>query len=177
MALTKLTANLNNIQALSDRPNATDGLSADELKERFDKAGNDIKSYINGTLTTEVDTLVGNYYTKSQIDSNIYTKTQVDNKFGSYYTKTQSDTNYYSKSQVDNKFGNYYTKTESNNNYYTKTQSDNNYYTKAQINTTLGSYYTKTQVDSALGNYQKKITYGTGDPSGGNNGDVYIKYS
>ena len=174
MALTKLTANLNNIQALSDRPNATDGLTADELKERFDKAGNDIKSYINGTLTTEVDTLVGNFYTKSQIDSNYYTKTQSDTN---YYTKTQSDNNYYTKAQINSTLGNYYTKTESNNNYYTKTQSDNNYYTKAQINTTLGSYYTKTQVDSALGNYQKKITYGTGDPSGGNNGDVYIKYS
>lgn len=56
MALTKLTANVNNIQALSDRPNLTDGLTSAELKQRFDKAGADIKEYINDTLTSELDT-------------------------------------------------------------------------------------------------------------------------
>lgn len=56
MGLTKLGANLNNIQALSDKPNETDGLTSAQLKEKFDKAGNDIKSYINNTLTSEIDT-------------------------------------------------------------------------------------------------------------------------
>ena len=55
MALTKLTANVNNIQALSDRPNQTDGLTSSELKERFDRAGSDIKAYINNVLTEEID--------------------------------------------------------------------------------------------------------------------------
>ena len=55
MALTKLTANVNNIQALSDRPNQTDGLTSSELKERFDRAGATIKNYINNTLTEELD--------------------------------------------------------------------------------------------------------------------------
>ena len=112
MALTKLTTNLNNIQALHDRPNTTDGLTADELKERFDKAGNDIKSYINNTLTTELDNTI----------SDTYTKTQVDTMFSG--------------------LGN--------------------------------TYYNKTQIDSS---FQPKITYGTGTPTGGNNGDIYIKYS
>ena len=47
MALTKFLVDVNNIQALSDRPNETDGLDSSQLKEKFDKAGSDIKSYLN----------------------------------------------------------------------------------------------------------------------------------
>lgn len=57
MPLTKMTANVNNIQALSDRPNEADGLTSAELKEKFDKAGADIKTYLNTTLTEELDTM------------------------------------------------------------------------------------------------------------------------
>ena len=53
--LTNLTANVNNIQALSDRPNTADGITSQELKERFDKAGSDIKNYINNTLIEEIE--------------------------------------------------------------------------------------------------------------------------
>ena len=53
--ITDLTANVNNIQALSDKPNTADGLTAQQLKEKFDKAGGDIKEYINGTLIPEVE--------------------------------------------------------------------------------------------------------------------------
>lgn len=58
MSLTKLTTDLENIQALSDKPNEIEGLTADELKAKFDKAGSDIKTYINDTLTTEVDSKI-----------------------------------------------------------------------------------------------------------------------
>ena len=58
MALTKLTANVNNIQSLSDRPNTIDGITSSQLKELFDKAGADIKTYLNETLTEEVDTAI-----------------------------------------------------------------------------------------------------------------------
>lgn len=115
MALTKLTTNLNNIQALHDRPNTSDGLTADELKERFDRAGNDIKSYINNTLTEEIDGLTA------------------DN---------------YSKSDIDNMFSGL-----------------------------SATYYNKTQIDNTVSTLQPKITYGTGTPTGGSNGDIYIKYS
>lgn len=115
MALTKLTANLNNIQALSDRPNASDGLTADELKERFDRAGNEIKSYINNTLTEELDSVV----------SDTYTTTEIDNMFSGLSS----------------------------------------------------TYYNKTQIDNTVSGLQPKITYGTGTPTGGSNGDIYIKYS
>lgn len=55
MALTKFTADVNNVSALSDLPNDADGLTAAQLKAVFDKAGSDIKTYINGTLTTQID--------------------------------------------------------------------------------------------------------------------------
>lgn len=55
MAFTKMNVNVNNIQALSDLPNTTDGLTSAELKERFDKAGSDLKNYLNATLTEELD--------------------------------------------------------------------------------------------------------------------------
>lgn len=55
MALSKMTTPVHNIQDLSDLPNATDGLTAAELKERFDRAGMDLKDYLNATLTEELD--------------------------------------------------------------------------------------------------------------------------
>lgn len=58
MGLTKMTEDVNNIQKLSDRPNEIDGLTSAELKERFDKAGADIQTYLNSTLTTELDTVI-----------------------------------------------------------------------------------------------------------------------
>ena len=58
MALTKMSTSVTNIQNLSDLPNTTDGLTSSELKIRFDKAGMDLKSYLNGTLTEELDTKI-----------------------------------------------------------------------------------------------------------------------
>ncbi len=46
----ELTTDLNIIASLSDRPNTDDGLSAAQLKAKFDEAGNAIKTYINGSL-------------------------------------------------------------------------------------------------------------------------------
>ena len=51
---TTLSADLDNIQKLDDLPNATGGLSADQLKAEFDKAGDTIKTFINTTLLTEL---------------------------------------------------------------------------------------------------------------------------
>jgi len=54
MSLTKLTENLNTIQGLADKPSET----ASQLKEKFDEAGNKIKTYINSYLTEELDSIV-----------------------------------------------------------------------------------------------------------------------
>ena len=56
MSLTKLTADLNIIQALDDEPNDVGGLTAAQLKAKFDQAGGTIKTYLNETLTPELDT-------------------------------------------------------------------------------------------------------------------------
>lgn len=45
-----MTTPVNNISLLDDLPNAVGGLSAAELKARFDKAGGDIQTFLNETL-------------------------------------------------------------------------------------------------------------------------------
>ena len=53
--LTSFTKSVDNIQKLSDKPNETDGLSAQGLKEKFDRAALDLKGFINGTLLKELE--------------------------------------------------------------------------------------------------------------------------
>ena len=90
MALTKLTANVNNIQALSDKPNETDGLTSAELKERFDKAGATIKEYLNEVLTDELDTALGTIPDVSNLvttsDARLTNSRQCNNSFDSWST-------------------------------------------------------------------------------------------
>lgn len=59
MAFTKLTTDVEHVQALNDRPNANSGLTADQVKAVFDQAGTDIKTYINNVLTPELDSNSG----------------------------------------------------------------------------------------------------------------------
>jgi hypothetical protein len=57
MAFTPFETSTTNISTLSDRPNQNDGLSSAQLKGRFDKAGNDIKTYINDVLLEELESV------------------------------------------------------------------------------------------------------------------------
>ncbi len=59
MALSKTTVKVTNISELATRPNATDGLTDATFKALFDKSSSDLKTYINDTLTTEVDSALG----------------------------------------------------------------------------------------------------------------------
>lgn len=54
MALPKLTDDLAIIQALSDLPNSEDGLTADELKAKFDEAALAIQAFLNDKLVPAV---------------------------------------------------------------------------------------------------------------------------
>ncbi len=54
MSISKLTASLDIVSALEDEPNDVGGLSASELKAKFDEAGNVIKTYLNDVLTEEI---------------------------------------------------------------------------------------------------------------------------
>lgn len=77
MSLTKLTENLNIIQALPDKPT----IPATELKQQFDSSGNKIKTYINETLTEDLDTTLASMNTtigKKASKDDVYTKQQTN---------------------------------------------------------------------------------------------------
>ena len=63
--LTKLEKNISYVSSLSDYPNSNDGMTSSQLKETFDRASNDIKDFINNTLTEEIDA-------KADEEANIY---------------------------------------------------------------------------------------------------------
>ena len=65
MALTKFTKDMAIIAALDDEPNDVGGLSAQDLKDKFDEGGKAIKDYINETLTAEVE---GQFAAKEELD-------------------------------------------------------------------------------------------------------------
>lgn len=67
MSLTKFNGETNNIQGLADKPTQ----SASQLKALFDKIGTDIKTYLNGTLTTEIDTALAGKADTTQTDVKI----------------------------------------------------------------------------------------------------------
>lgn len=55
MALQKLTKDMQIIAKLDDEPNDVGGLTADELKAKFDEAGETIKSYLNDVLLKQLE--------------------------------------------------------------------------------------------------------------------------
>lgn len=57
MSLEKLTKDLNIVQKLDDEPNDVGGLSAAELKKKFDEGSLTIQEYINATLLPALETL------------------------------------------------------------------------------------------------------------------------
>lgn len=59
MALTKLLDDLSNVSKLDDQPNDVGGMNATELKAVFDRAGNDIKAFINNILIPEIESAIG----------------------------------------------------------------------------------------------------------------------
>lgn len=54
MEFTKLTKDMSIIAKLDDEPNDVGGLSATQLKAKFDEAGDAIKEYLNETLLPEL---------------------------------------------------------------------------------------------------------------------------
>lgn len=64
---TNLTTDLDFVQKLDDLPNAVGGLSADQLKAEFDKAGNAIKLFINSILLAQLASETANAAGASKI--------------------------------------------------------------------------------------------------------------
>lgn len=55
MALSKFEKDMAIISALDDEPNDVGGLTAAELKAKFDEGGKAIKQFLNETLTPQID--------------------------------------------------------------------------------------------------------------------------
>lgn len=90
MSLPTCTVSTNNIQNLPDAPN----LSSDELKQKFDKSGKDLKDYINEILLPAVENLINNE--KANLETAINNKILEDNKRKYHIGKiimSTSDTN------------------------------------------------------------------------------------
>lgn len=71
MALTKFTKDMAIISALDDEPNDVGGLSAAELKEKFDEGGQTLKTFINETLLPEIDKTIATKEELSQVVAGI----------------------------------------------------------------------------------------------------------
>lgn len=71
MALTKFTKDMAIISALDDEPNDVGGLSAAELKEKFDEGGQSLKTFINETLLSEIDGTIATKDELSQVVAGI----------------------------------------------------------------------------------------------------------
>lgn len=65
MALSQFSKDMNIIAALDDEPNDVGGLSAGELKAKFDEGGLALKEYINGTLLVQISAQLA---TKAELD-------------------------------------------------------------------------------------------------------------
>lgn len=66
MAISQFTKDMAIIAALDDEPNDVGGLSAQELKEKFDEGGQALKTYINETLVPEANS---QFATKEELDN------------------------------------------------------------------------------------------------------------
>ncbi len=92
MSLTKFNENVNNIQTLPDKPNT----ETSALKALFDKAAGDIKTFLNGTLTTEIDTLISNIQTSlSSASSSISTINSTLATMGTKLDGIENNANHY----------------------------------------------------------------------------------
>ena len=101
------------------------------------------------------DDLTNNYQTNTVLATNFYNKTEIDTTFTNYYTSTQIDTNLSTNYQTNAQLGvNYYNKSEVDttfSNYYTVTQTQANYYDKTYIDANIGGGgYSDTDIDNLL---------------------------
>jgi len=163
MAITKFTTDTEVIQGLSDRPNSTDGLTADQLKTKYDTNGTNIKDYLNNTLTTEVDTSI------STLTSAVALNTDKVTYPGSA-----------SASELNILDGATITTTELNylDNVTSAVQTQLNAKLTASNNLSDVSSASTSRSNLGLGsNATRDITISTSSPSGGSSGDLWIKYS
>lgn len=69
MTITQVSTNMAIVAALADLPNATSGLTAAQLKAKFDEGGTALKTYINGTLIPALEAITAGASGAHQIGS------------------------------------------------------------------------------------------------------------
>lgn len=133
MALTKMSTSVANVAGLADQVRG----QASTVKATFDKAGTDIKTFINATLTAEVDALDS----AQTLALNTH-KTSTDHD-GRYYTETELNAG------------------QLNNLYYTETEADALFATQADIvGITLGAIPNNSLTEAKMANEMKKMVGG-----------------
>ncbi len=206
MSLSKLTDNLNIIGSLPDKPSMTAEelkQSFDEasglIKEYLNTVlTSEIDALISGIQSGKIDVskIVNDLTTggANKVASAEMVKSLNNSKANTSHTHTKSQISDFSHNHDDR----YYTETEVNtklngkaNTSHTHTKSqisdfshthDDRYYTETEINTKLNGKantshtHTTSQVTGLKSGATTKISSGTSNPSGGDNGDVYIQY-
>lgn len=155
MPLTNCSVDTAVITALDDQPNDVGGLTAAQLKAKFDEAGTNIKGYINDTLIPELDTDAQNLVThqavtaSETVSGHVELATAAETTTGTDNTRAVHPAGL--KVELDKKLN--------------LTGGTMTGALVAQNNT---SYTTK---------QARNIILSTSDPSGGGTGDVWIKYT
>lgn len=181
MAIRTCTADTSVVSNLPDAPS----LSSSQLKAKFDEGATNIKTYINDTMIGDITGTINT--AKTELNTTITNNQSANNtRFTTIEGKQSTDetnitslqgsvaTNTSNISSLQSTVAGHTTSINSLNTTVASHTSSIN-----SINTTLGTkanssdVYTKTQANNT---FQTKVTYGTGNPSGGNNGDVYFKY-
>lgn len=148
MPLTTCSVNTAVIAGLDDQPNDVGGLSAAQLKAKFDEAATGIKTYINDTLTDELDTALAVTATES-VAGKVELATAAETTTGTDSTRAVTPAGL--KVELDKKLA------------------------KAG-GTMTGALVAVNNTDYTTAQ-TRNITLSTSDPLGGANGDVWIKYT
>ena len=179
MALTELTANLNTHQSLPDQP----ALTAEELKQLWDEAPNEIKNYINQVLTKELDSILANKVDK--IVGKVLSSNDFTDALKTKLNGIEASANNYVHPTTS---GNKHVPSGGSSNQILRWSSDGTASWSNEIVTTVLDVLTSDSATAALSAKQgknlqtqinakqKTISRGTAAPSGGSNGDIYIQY-
>lgn len=101
MSLSKFDKDMKIIAALDDEPNDVGGISAAELKAKFDEGGEALKTYINDTLIPAIEELLGKKASNEDLqkvvlgqvaDGSITLAKLADEFFEKYYSKNDAMT-------------------------------------------------------------------------------------
>lgn len=181
MAIRPCTSNTSVVSNLPDSP----ALTPAQLKAKFDEGATNVKTYINDDMIPDINGTITS--TASTINTTINTnQTNNNTRFTGIETRlTTAESNITSLQSTTathtSNISSLQTTVNSQANSISSLQTTVNSHTNSitSINNTLGTkanannVYTKAQSDTK---YQTKALYGTGNPSGGNNGDIYFKY-